>query len=107
MVISLAVGANVRSIDRDPATARSASRLYTKYCTSCHGRDGQAQTKKAKLNHARNITDSKWQDEVTDERIYNSIMNGRNVRGSMPAFGKHLTDQEAESLVTYVRGLRK
>jgi mono/diheme cytochrome c family protein len=107
-VISLGVALNARSGEREPlATARRASQLYTKYCVSCHGRDGTAQTRKAKLNHARNISDAKWQDEVTDERIFNSIVNGRNVRGNMPAFSKHLTDQEVELLVSYVRGLRK
>ena len=85
----------------------SAAQLYGKYCVSCHGRDGRAKTTKAKFNHARDIADSKWQDDVSDERIFNSIMNGRNVRGNMPAFGKKITEQEADSLVTYVRGLRK
>ena len=88
-------------------SARTAVTIYGKYCSSCHGRDGKAQTQKAKLNHARNIADSKWQDEVSDERMYNSIMNGRNVRGNMPAFSKKITDQEADSLVSYIRGLRK
>lgn len=86
---------------------RGAAQLYGKYCSSCHGRDGRAKTVKAKFNHARDLSDSKWQDDVSDERIFNSIMNGRNVRGNMPAFGKKLNEQEAESLVTYVRGLKK
>ena len=86
---------------------RSGAELYNKYCVSCHGKDGKAQTQKAKFNHARNIADSKWQDDVTDERIYNSIMNGRNVRGNMPSFSKKINDQEAELLVTFIRGLKK
>jgi mono/diheme cytochrome c family protein len=88
-------------------STRGAAQLYGKYCASCHGSDGRAKTTKAKFNHARDITDSKWQDDVSDERIFNSIMNGRNVRGNMPAFSKKMTEQEADSLVTYVRGLRK
>ncbi len=87
--------------------ARSAEQIYGKYCSSCHGRDGQAKTTKARFNHARNIADSAWQNEVTDERIFNSIMNGRSVRGNMPAFNKKITEQEADSLVTYIRGLKK
>jgi mono/diheme cytochrome c family protein len=41
---------------------------------------------------------------VGDERIFNSIMNGK---GKMPAYGKKLSEQEIDALVTYVRGLRK
>jgi mono/diheme cytochrome c family protein len=88
-------------------SARSAVQIYTKYCVECHGSDGQAKTRKAKFNHARNIADPAWQDGVSDERIFNSIMNGRNVLGAMPAFKKKISEEEVDSLVTFVRGLKK
>jgi len=59
---------------------------------------------KGKLKHARDLTDATWQDRVSDERLFNSIMNGK---GKMPAFGKKISEQEADSLVAYVRGLKK
>src|SRR5215510_8891184 len=83
--------------------ARSSSQLYSKFCVACHGRDGKAQTRKGKFSHARDLTDAEWQDDVSDERLFNSIMNGRNVRGNMPAFSDKINDQEAESLVGLVR----
>jgi|SRR5690349_14672626 len=86
---------------------RSASQLYSKYCVSCHGRDGKSETRKGKFSHARNFTDAEWQDDASDERLFNSIMNGRKVRGDMPAFSSKLNDQEAESLVEFVRRFRK
>ena len=86
---------------------RPAAQLYRKYCTECHGTDGRSQTKKGKYSHARNLADAQWQDDVSDERIFNSIMNGRNIRGNMPAFSKKITDDEAEALVTYLRQLKK
>jgi len=89
------------------SNARSASHLYSKYCVSCHGRDGKSQTSKGKNSHARDLSDAKWQDDVSDERIFNSIMNGRNVRGNMPRFSNKMNQQEADSLVGLVRGLRK
>ena len=85
---------------------RPTPRLYRRYCVSCHGSDGRAQGSKGKFSHARDFTDAKWQDEVTDERIFNSIMNGRSVRGNMPSFGNKLNQKEAESLVTFVRGFK-
>ena len=85
---------------------RAAPQLYRKYCVSCHGSDGRAKTSKGKFSHARDLTDTQWHDEVTDERIFNSIMNGRNVRGNMPAFSNKINQKEAESLVNFVRRLK-
>ena len=86
------------------ANARSAAALYASNCVSCHGRDGGANTRKARLNHARKLNDSEWQSRVSDERIFNSISNGK---GKMPAYAKKLSEQEIDSLVTYVRSLKK
>ena|SRR2546426_11773954 len=85
-------------------SATTAAELYTKNCASCHGKDGRAKTLKGKLKHARNLADGEWQGNVSDERIFNSITNGK---GKMPAFGKKLSEQEIDSLVPYVRALRK
>ena len=84
--------------------AQSAAQLYTKQCASCHGKDGRAKTIKGKLKHARNLTDRPWQDQVSDERIFNSINNGK---GKMPAYGKKLSQEQIESLANYVRALKK
>lgn len=86
-------------------TAGSVAQLYAKHCESCHGRDGRAKTVKSRLKyHARDLTNRNWQDDVSDERIFNSILNGR---GKMPGFGKKISEQEIESLVSYIRSLRK
>jgi len=86
--------------------ARTAPQLYRKHCVSCHGSDGRAKTSKGKFSHARDLTEAQWQDEVSDERIFNSIMNGRNVRGNMPRFSDKINQKEAESLVNFVRRLK-
>ena len=86
--------------------ARPASQLYRRHCVSCHGNDGKAKTSKGKFSHARDLSDPQWQAEVSDERIFNSIMNGRHVRGNMPAFSNKLNEQEANSLVDFVRRLK-
>jgi mono/diheme cytochrome c family protein len=81
-----------------------AKALFTGQCATCHGKDGKAKTFKAKLNHARNLTDAKWQAEVTDERLYNSIRNGK---GKMPTFGKKLSDSQINALVAFARTLKQ
>lgn len=94
----LAVSANQRK-----SKGRTAPELYASQCATCHGADGRAKTSKGKFSHARDLTDAKWHDDVTDERIFNSIMNGRNVRGNMPAFSDKLNEKEVDSLVSLVR----
>ena len=85
---------------------RPAPQLYRRYCVSCHGNDGKAKTSKGKFSPARDLTNSQWQDDVSDERIFNSIMNGRNVSGNMPSFSNKLNEKEAESLVNFVRSFK-
>lgn len=111
LVFAVAFGCVIagRSVSGAPysppnVSVRSAAELYTKTCASCHGKDGRAKTFKAKLNHARNLTDAEWQSRVSDERIFNSIANGK---GKMPPYGKKLSEQEIDSLVAYVRSLKK
>ena len=100
------VAYSARSIARsgNSPTADDARTLFASECAACHGKDGKAKTFKAKFNHARNLTDPTWQAEVTDERLYNSIHNGK---GKMPSFGKKLSDQQINALVAYVRTLKQ
>ena len=83
---------------------QSAAQLYTKQCASCHGKDGRSKTIKGRLKHSRDLTDREWQEKVSEERIFNAINNGK---GKMPAYGKKLSQEQVESLVTYVRALKR
>ena len=94
-------GAVVSGVQASDADAKT---LFEKNCATCHGKDGRAKTFKAKFNHARDLTGAAWQNEASDERIFNSIANGR---GRMPAWAKKLTEGEMNSLVMYVRQLKR
>lgn len=98
LLACFAVSANQRK-----RSGRTAPELFARHCASCHGTDGRAKTSKGKFSHARDLTDAKWHEDVTDERIFNSIMNGRDVRGNMPAFSDKLNEKEVDSLVSFVR----
>jgi cytochrome c6 len=87
-----------------PMLAGDARPVYNSKCASCHGRDGRASSARARREHARDMTTGEWQDSVSDERIYNSISNGK---GKMPAFKKKLSDAQIDELVNYVRRLRR
>ena len=103
LLLTLVCLSSLASAESATRNVRPAPQLYRRYCVSCHGPDGRSQTSKGKFSHARDLTDAQWQDDVTNERLFNSIMNGRNVRGNMPAFSKKLNETEAESLVSFVR----
>jgi cytochrome c oxidase cbb3-type subunit 3 len=103
-LLTLAAHAFVSPLPSGSQKDPDANSLFAKNCASCHGKDGKAKTFKAKFNGARNLTDSAWQASVSDERLFNSITNGR---GHMPAWGKKLSEAEINSLVAYVRRLKK
>ena len=86
------------------AAGGDARSVYNSKCASCHGRDGRATSMHARHEKARDLTSAEWQDGVSDERIYNSISNGK---GKMPGFKKKLAEAQIDELVTYVRRLRR
>lgn len=102
-MLVVCVSAAAKGANQGNGKPAGAAQLYARHCASCHGADGRAKTSKGRFSHARDLTDAKWQDDVTDERIFNSIMNGRNVRGNMPAFSDKLKEKDADDLVRYVR----
>jgi cbb3-type cytochrome c oxidase subunit III len=98
-------GGSPQATGQTEQAERDARRTFDGKCATCHGKDGRAKTLKAKFNKARDLTDAAWQAGTSDERLYNSISNGRGKK--MPAFAKKLSRAEVEGLVGYVRGLKK
>jgi mono/diheme cytochrome c family protein len=83
---------------------RDAATIFKSQCASCHGQDGRAKTFKAKFNGAKDLTKASWQENTSDDHIFNVISSGHE---KMPAFGKKLSQTEIQSLVAYVRKLKK
>lgn len=107
MLISFGVMAGTRSGEVSTSSHESqtsAAALYARHCTRCHGKDGSAKGIRRSLSGARDLTDPGWQDRVSDERIFNVISNGK---GKMPGFSKKMSEAEIDSLVQFVRALRK
>jgi mono/diheme cytochrome c family protein len=82
-----------------------AKGTFDAQCAKCHGKDGRAKSLHAKHVHARDMTDASWQNEVTDERLFNSITKGKGK--NMPAFGKKLSEDQIDALVRYVRQFKR
>jgi cytochrome c6 len=102
VVLVVSAVATARATLAGPAV--DAQTLFDSKCAKCHGKDGRAKSLHAKHVHARDFTDATWQDSVTDERLFNSISNGK---GKMPSFKKDFSDDQIDALVAYVRRLKK
>jgi cytochrome c6 len=100
----IAYASKITREENSTASAADAKALFDSKCAKCHGKDGRAKSLHAKHVHARDFTAADWQSDVSDERIYNSISNGK---GKMPSFKKKLTDDQINSLVSYVRQFRR
>ena len=100
--LAIAMSRNVSALS---TTAGDATSVYNSKCASCHDRDGRARSRHARHEKARDLTTAEWQDSVSDERIYNSVSNGKGK--NMPAFKKKLSEAQMDELVNYVRRLRR
>ena len=102
-VVCVTMSLTVRSSSLQPLETQTpidAAKLYDKHCDKCHGKDGRAKTVRGKMVGARNLTDEKWQESATDEKIAEAIKKGPD---AMPAFEKKLSAAEIDALVAYVR----
>ncbi len=79
------------SATKDPKVAAGA-KLFALNCAHCHGVDATGD-EGPDLHKVKK----------TDERIKSTILNG--VKGEMPAFGKKLTENDAATLVVFIRSL--
>ena len=78
-----------------------AQLLFKKHCVICHGEDGKGKTDLGEGLEARDFTDKKFQDSITDEKILEQIANGTPEK--MFPFRDKLTPEEREALVPVVR----
>jgi mono/diheme cytochrome c family protein len=83
-----------------PKDKVDAHGLFLQNCATCHGKDGRAKTFHGRLLGAQNLTDSKFQAEISDPEIIHAIKTGPK---AMPAFEKKLSESEIEALADYVR----
>ena len=87
------------------AKAADAAENYTKYCVTCHAKDGSGSTTMGKKNGAKDYRDPKVQESFTDEKATASIKDGVTEDGKtkMKSFKDKLTDDEIKDLIAYVR----
>jgi mono/diheme cytochrome c family protein len=91
-----------------PPNASRAEKLYVRYCTECHGRDGRGSWRAALfLLRPGDLGDPAQQQAVSDQYLFDVIKHGGSPIGrpGMPAFGAQMDDADIASLVAYVRAM--
>lgn len=89
--------------------AADAKATYDKDCAKCHGKDGKGDTKMGQKLGAKDYTDAKVQDALTDEAAFKATKEGyKDKDGKVimkPSEG--LSDAEIKALVAYMRTFKK
>lgn len=82
---------------------------WSKNCASCHGKDGKGETKAGKKAGSKDMTDAKYQADLTDEKAMAAIKDGIKEDGKdkMKPFAAKLSDDEIKALIAKVRAFKK
>lgn len=89
-------------------TALSGKRMYDTYCVQCHGskRDGNGINAAHMSVQPRDHTDAESMGDIPDEQLYKAIRDGGLAVDKsvlMPAWSSVLTDDQIQTLVSYLR----
>ena len=82
---------------KDADAMQAGKRLFSNYCSQCHGSDAKGTT------GFPNLSDNDWLYGGAPEQIKTTIMNGR--QGAMPAWGPVLGEKGVENVANYVQSL--
>lgn len=88
---------DIEALASDEAAMRTGARMFSTYCSTCHGSDARGS------RGFPNLRDAAWLYGGTPDAIETSILNGRN--GVMPPWGAVLGETGVEEAVAYVRSL--
>jgi cytochrome c oxidase cbb3-type subunit 3 len=88
----------IPELAEDDKAMKAGERLYSNYCSQCHGADAGGTT-----TGFPNLSDNDWLYGGKPEDIKKSLILGRN--GIMPAMGPALGEQGATDVVNYVQSL--
>ncbi len=90
-----------------PESLAQGKRVYTRYCASCHGTNGEGGPGNDLIPAAPGLTGKEWKHGSTDGEIFSSIKNGVPPEFNMVAFGDRVNDTDIWNTVNYIRSLAK
>lgn len=83
--------------------AERGAGIFQRSCAGCHGPAGRGgSTRLGLVPPPRDLTDSAFQEGVTDQELRRSIRSGK---GMMPAFGGLMPDEDLAGLIAFIRSL--
>ncbi len=93
------------------AADKKVERMFGSKCSSCHGKDGKAQTEKGKKMAMRDIASAEFQ-AISDADMKKAIVDGiktekGGVKQEMEGFKDDLKAPEIDALVAYMRAMKK
>lgn len=104
LALSLAPGWALAEAPKNVLPA-NAPKAWKEKCTACHARNGTGQTSMGQRMGAQDFTQGAWQKSRSDAQIRKVIAEGSPTNRAMRGYGKSLTPEELESLVTFIRSL--
>lgn len=91
------MSSDLKSLASNPEALTVGSRLFSTYCTTCHGSDARG------ARGFPNLRDNDWLYGGDPESIKTTIMQGR--QGAMPPWGELISDKEIHDTTEYLRTL--
>jgi high-affinity iron transporter len=95
----------------DVTAGHEGETIFQTRCFVCHGREGRGNGPASTGLGAtvRDLTDPSWQDSTSDQTIGSVIRNGAQAVGGSVAMvpNRDLSDAQIQSLVLYIRRLRR
>ncbi len=88
---------SIPELAKDDKAMKAGERLFSNYCTQCHGSDAKGAT------GYPNLADKDWLYGGAPEQIEQSILHGRN--GAMPGWLPMLGEEKVGNVANYVQSL--
>ena len=87
-----------------PANLETGRDIFYKHCQACHGDKGDGKTFAANVLNPppKNFTAEQSKKELTEERMIQSVTEGRKGTAMMP-WESNLTQKEIRAVVHYIR----